>query len=326
MEDKKKKYQALRFGLCYGVYGILGSMALSFAVKESLEHVDYRIVHLLHLYRNETFFCTTTDKNAIVDKIIEAMEDNKRITEEELEVLLQLKELMLECPELDYIESYQRFRTLKVTESPKVIQMENGSMIAADYSYWDNECTLYPNAGGSVKDLTHEGGHLLLGRLSDYPYLSEGIVELIIAEYCRKGLPKGYWANVYYARILCELIPPNVLIQACQKDDSTLILDALTAVSENEKMAKVLLDTIEAYCKKDFSEFPTENDKMQCQQVVLSFASEVKNMKWISKERIQEYLDQIVFLHLDDDTKITFYYNQKMMNFDLTVSKKYIKM
>lgn len=320
------KQQIKRY-LCYGLYGLVGVLGLTIITKETIEHLDFRIIEQLGLYREDEFFESTTDKEAIINKLFEAIEKNKNITEEQALVFVRLKDAIMEHPYVDYSDLYQIFRTLKIKESNEVFSFPNGSVVEASYSRSKNICTFYRLAGGSETNLPHESGHIFLGHLSDYFYLDEGITQLYITEYCGNGIPNDYWVNVYCIRILCELIEPSVLLEAQTLDDSICIIQSLTQMCEDEEISRTLLDTMELYCKKDFKDYPTKEDKEQLKDTINLFLSKCKRLDNHTKEQIQEYINLIEFPHIDMQANPIFYFKQMENDESIPyeISKKYYK-
>lgn len=303
MQKKIKKY------LCYGIYGIIGGVGLTILAKEAIEHLDFRIIEKLGLYREDEFFEVTADPEMIAEKLLQAIEENKNIKDEHAQILIQLKKAIMEHPYIDYSDLYQVLRTLKIKDSNEIMEYSNGSIVRASYSYTENICTLYREAGGGEIHLSHEGGHIFLGHLSDYFYLNEGITELYITEYCRNGIPDGYWVNVYCVRILCELIEPKVLLQAQSLDDSSLIIQALTEVCQDEILSKKLLDVMEIYCEKDFKTYPTKEDKELLENTIDLFLSVSNKIDQNTIERIQNDVEMIKYPHIDMREEPILYFN-----------------
>ncbi len=306
--------KSLRKIVFCSLYATIGSSMLVFLLKQSLPYLDFRWIQQLHLYREDAFFKEAMDQIHKVDKLIEALEENENITEEQLQIMLTFKEGIENHPYLNFADIYQRFRTCKIELSGEGIRAKNGNQMLASYSYTKNIYTIYLNTGGKIVDLKHELGHTILGRLTDYTYLNEGITELYVSEYCNNGNPSMYFSNVNCVRILCELIDPNILLYAQSKNDSVYLIEALTAICKDEALAKLLLDTMENYCKKESLSHLVQEDRENFKNIITLFVSEIHDIDASCVEQIWYYVEQIFIPSFDKRKEMLFYFNSSSLS------------
>ncbi len=195
----------------------------------------------------------------MVQMLYKTLKNNPNIDSKYFESMERLRDFFKNTSVIDYEIIDSKFATLKIEESDDVKIYENGSMVLASYKHWINTITIYPYAGGNEEDISHEMFHMI-GRLDDYHYLNEGITELLDREFCGGDGKKYYPQQVNCVKILCELIPPEVILEAYCSYNVTPIIEALTSLCNDQEATKLLLQEMEYYCEKSAIGTPTYED------------------------------------------------------------------
>lgn len=182
-----------------------------------------------------------------------------------------------------------------------------------------NTIIIYPNAGGSEKDITHEMFHMI-GRLDDYHYLNEGITELLDREFCGEDDEKYYPQQVNCVKLLCELIPPEVILEAYCSYDATPIIEELTPLCNDQKAARLLLQEIEYYCEKSAIGKPTYKDVIRFRTAIYDLIDQQKIVDKNLKQ-IETYLEYIASPSWETDAEPILYWNNSDMNLGFTKRK-----
>lgn len=249
----------------------------------------------------ENYFNQEMNITERTNKLVETMEHNDQITEEEFLIFEQLRGYFEDNSYMDYCDVYQTLVNLDVTYLSEQPTEEENIFVLARYYESIPEIKVYQLGKYFLKDiLPHEYVHIT-GRLFDYPELSEGITELIAREYCSDGQLLAYYPkNVTCIQLLCELINPQIVLEAYSTHNSNLIVEALATNFPSENLsyyAKNLLDHMENYCAN------TQSDDLEF------YKNNLKNivtfyLKTCGIEEISPYFEQ---------------YMNSLMNFDTTV-------
>lgn len=246
----------------------------------------------------------------ITQMLYNILENNIGIDSRYLENMKKLEKFLVQTSTLDYQLLAEKFTTLRIKNSNKVVSLGN-SIILADYDMNQNLITIYPNAGGSEREIPHEFLHVI-GYLSGYHYLNEGISELLNAEYCKNGYSGVYWQNVHCIKILCEFISPKVILEAYCSYDATPIIDSLTNLCRNKNTAESLLREMDSYCEKDMLDTISQKDFYELKSKVLTFLLLTYKNKPIDHgyEQIKQYLDLMAYPNINRDEEPILYFNQ----------------
>lgn len=254
--------------------------------------------------------CFEQSNYDITQMLYDILENNIGIDSQYLANMKKLEKFLVQTTALDYQLLAEKFTTLRIKNSNKVVSLGN-SIILADYDMIRNLITIYPNAGGSEREISHEFLHVI-GYLSGYHYLNEGISDLLNVEYCKNGYPSGYWQNVHCIKILCEFISPKVILDAYCSYDATPIIDSLTNLCGNKNTAESLLRAMDSYCEKDMLDTISEKDFYELKSKVLTFLLLTYKNKPIdhSYEQIKQYLDLMAYPNINRDEEPILYFNQ----------------
>lgn len=312
--------------LSYSNIGFMMCVLLLYIVV--VKEIKFWPASLLGLYREDDFFEHTTDADEISEKLFDALEKNDEITEEQLEILIGMKEYWESNAYIDYPALHQKLYTVITREHCKMdaimAYIPSLNWILASKEIEEKE-KAYGDYNLYELSFNHEAIHMT-GDLNHYYSLGEGITELINTEFFRDGEPiynnntTIYWDHVYCIKILCEMIEPNILLQAYSEYNENLIIEALTEICKDEKKSKKLLDEMEDFLRKDSAAKLTFEDFEQLEKTILDFAEEnVENV--YSVFIISSYLDSIAYKKQILETK--FYFNPEAQLEDIT-RKSYV--
>ena len=202
---------------------------------------------------DQFFFATTIDSEEIVNKLYETLEENETIKPEYLAAIEPLRDYFEDSEDIDFLDFNQKLATLELVESEELNRYRIDDFlyhVRAQYIMSDNRIIFYINEGEPIRDFPHEFVHVT-GHFFDYPWLSEGITELVASEYCFNGKETFYLNGVKCARILCELVSPEIVRESFQKGDSRIIIEKLTSLFGDEIIAKFFLNEMEQISNLD---------------------------------------------------------------------------
>lgn len=266
----------------------------------------------------ENYFNQEIDMAERANKLLEAMEQNDKITEEEFLIFEQLEGYLEDNTYMDYVDVYQTLTNLDVTytlEQPA----DEIVFTLAEYYASVPEIAVYKMGWNRKSEiLPHEYVHMT-GRLFDYPELSEGITELIAREYCTEGKLLGYYPkNVTCVRLLCELIDPQIILEAYSTHNSNLIVEALASNFPSKNLsyfATCLLDQMENYCAStQIDDFEYYKGNLNS---IITFYTKVCGMEQLSPY-FEQYMSYLINYYTTvPNENIRFYFN-----LDTTLSEK----
>lgn len=286
------------------------TLVLLMIIVLGLKEDGTNLIYTTPMYYQELFSEQSTED--IVEMLYKILKNNKNIDPKYFLEVEKLYSFLIHTSVIDYGLLAKKFETLKIKISDEIKQNENGTITLAEYYRKKNMITIYEQAGGSEREFTHEILHMV-GNLKEYPYLTEGITELLNAEYCENGYPYVYWTNVQCAKILCELASPGVVINAYCSFDTTILIQSLTNLCSNQESAVSLLKQMESYCKKDTEERPTKIDFEELQTNIFQFLTQSKVSSTIITQ-ILEYLSLIQYPYIDSTKDPVLYFNYPNRN------------
>ncbi len=258
------------------------------------EDSHFLLFQSCHLYRMDSYFENTQDAELLANKLIEAVEKNSNIQPDELESFYALRQYLEDNTYIDYADVYQRFRTLHIEET-KTRSMLSDRIILAQYFRHQNKCVIYLDGLLRKQDiLPHELIHIT-GELPEYPMLAEGVTELLYQEYCQEGQIRAtYWEPVNCIKMLCEIVDPQIVLQAYSEYNSKPIIDALTNLCGDRILAMNLLEEMNSYCYDNIYADQKEIDRVQrWEQLSTLLTSFVDTYKCDSKDMIDTYMEML---------------------------------
>ncbi len=274
----------------------------------------------------KNYFDQGMDITERANKLVEAMEQNDKITEEEFLIFEQLEGYLEDNIYMDYVDVYQTLTNLDVTytlEQPA----DEIVFTLAEYYASVPEIAVYKMGWNRKSEiLPHEYVHMT-GRLFDYPELSEGITELIAREYCTEGKLLGYYPkNVTCVRLLCELIDPQIILEAYSTHNSNLIVEALVFNFPSKNLsyfATCLLDQMENYCAStQIDDFEYYKGNLNS---IITFYTKVCGMEQLSPY-FEQYMSYLINYYTTvPNENIRFYFNLDTTLLEKEQSQKRLK-
>lgn len=180
------------------------------------------------------------------DLILTAVIDNPNLTEEEKQIIYKLVDIIEDNP---YINKKTAYANLKKLDIKHIDRDKNVSDdINGAYLPINNEINIYVE-DDDYTILLHEIIHCIFTNSSSYSlprYLSEGTTELLVDEYFTETpfVEENYYPyEIAMVKILCEMVGPDVVLEAYSTGDMSIICNKLTEVM-NEDSAKNYLDLL----------------------------------------------------------------------------------
>lgn len=177
--------------------------------------------------------------------VLNAVIENKKLTEEEKKVLYEFDDLLLEDPYLNKESAYKSLRKVKV-----INKSTNNLNIEGKYTFPDNKITMYLKESQSDYEATliHEFIHCIYFTKKTYElpqYFREGMTELLTNEYFT-STPyyehTSYPFEIIVVKQLCNMIGSDKVLEAFSKGDMNLIAQELSRTMSEEESSQFLED------------------------------------------------------------------------------------
>lgn len=177
--------------------------------------------------------------------VLNAVIENKTLTEEEKEVLYEFDDLLLENPYLNKESAYKSLKKVKV-----INKKTNNSNIEGKYIFTNNKLIMYLNEKHYDYEATliHEFIHCIYFTKKTYKlpqYFREGMTELLTNEYFTST---PYYEHTSYpfeiiaVKQLCNMIGSDKVLEAFSKGDMNLIAQELSRTMSEEESRQFLED------------------------------------------------------------------------------------
>lgn len=183
-----------------------------------------------------------------IDEIImNAIENNSNLNSEDLSVAKSLVNYIEDNPYFDYEILYENLSSFSVVHSENYDGGNVASYYSVDYNVIEMLQDSYLSDEWYQKCLRHEIIHAT-GYL-DNLILSEGMTAILEDEY---GEDNSFYIDDYHdhrliAKIFCELITPDKMLEAFSKRDMSIIHDEMLKIYDDEETYQKLMSYLEDY-------------------------------------------------------------------------------
>lgn len=193
----------------------------------------------------------TIDKinNQKIEKIFVDLINNPYLSQNDIEILMNMKEYYLDNSYLDLDDLYKKMMTLRISDKYNVLSnidgkyMENLNMIRI-FKSLDRDT----NKRFSV--LLHEGIHIT-GDLNNR-VLNEGMTSQLEHEYYENEAflgTDGYFKERGCVRVICYLIGSDLMLKAYSQENQKLIDDELIKIYGSREKVNIIYEYMELYCR-----------------------------------------------------------------------------
>lgn len=251
--------------------------------------------------------------------IYEAIDNNSNISNTDKKIIENIDEYAMDSDYIDYGELYKDLSTVRIYDFDKYIVNGNLTTIAS-YDETNNIINRYGNDTSRRRsDTLHEFIHST-GRFESR-FLNEGMTAIIEREYYENNNPnEAYTRNVNTIRLLCELVGPDIVLEAFNTRNDDLLYNELAKIYGDYDYAKNTinkLDEIEKYIRYcDNNLFKWE----VCGKLTKGLSSYIENSNNKDQINLNYYLESIVY---DYDVNEIYYFNtEKNKNLDLKLDDK----
>ncbi len=198
-----------------------------------------------------------------VDFLMQAFEENPYFTDSYMEAPYALKNYLNSNPYCDYEELYKIYSNLILVYDFQRDVIRGDHCVAADCDCDHGIIIMYEDNDLMVFHLEHELIHFT-GFLDNLA-LNEGLTTLFQMEYINHDfIPNAYYDHVLLAKIFCELISPDKMLEAYSKQDMSIIEKEMLKINSNSNDYIELMNAMQEYAV-DFK-LGIENDFIQKHQ------------------------------------------------------------
>ena len=255
-QEKANWIQKFRFGFSMALLGINATFAINNLSlhldniekdqakyqlqSDKIGNRDLYIEGLDNPFENDITF---TSADAATNVLLGAFGLNPLIEDEDRRVASSLRQYLMENPYLDYEALYDDFASFAIIDSNE----KNGNISASNFDdyimVYDRENQDSVMYSETLKhELVHRTGHLSI------PMLNEGMTSLLTYEYlCDLKYTDAYYDETIMARIFCELITPEKMLEAYSQDDMNIIKNELLKLNPSEEYYGQLMDLMNNY-------------------------------------------------------------------------------
>lgn len=179
--------------------------------------------------------------------IMNAIENNPNLNSEDLSVAKSLVNYIEDNPYFDYEKLYDNLSSFSVVHSENYDNGNVASYYSIDYNVIEMLQDSYLSDEWYQKCLRHEIIHAT-GYL-DNSILTEGMTSILEDEY---GGNNSFYVDDYHdhrliAKIFCELITPDKMLEAFSKRDMSIIHDEMLKIYDDEETYQKLMNYLEWY-------------------------------------------------------------------------------
>lgn len=187
--------------------------------------------------------------------LLNAVYENKDLSDEEKRIFYTLVELIEETPQLDKETTYNTLQTIRYSYRPR--PANTNEKIQARYNEFKNEIEFF-NLDSSYYISSHESIHGIFRSTKIWDtlptFLCEGVTELLNREYLGTDPFSPYSSDFYdntsivylpeitAVKLLCELVGPEAMLTAYSNDNVNVLYDALADAYKDKKEAKKLVN------------------------------------------------------------------------------------
>ncbi len=265
------------------------------------------------LYESQIEICNPLDDENIENLtdediksyINEAIDNNQNISNMDKNIIKTIDKYAMDSDYIDYEELYIDLNTLKIYDFDEYI-IDGNITVGASYNKPNNLIKMYYNESLSRKtSIQHELIHSTGSFESNF--LNEGMTAILQREYYENNENvEGYTRNVNAIRLLCELIGPDIVLEAFNTENDDLLYNELAKIYGDYDYAKNAvnkLDEIEKYVKY------CDNESMvyeACKGLTKELSLYIENSDNKDQIKLNYYLNSIIY---GNDANEVYYFN-----------------
>ena len=181
----------------------------------------------------------------MINKVFDNLLNNPYLVDDEIEIIMKLKQYYFENPYIDYQKLYSEFAEYDI----RYKYMIGDKSVAGSTSDDSRIINCYPNCYNGIDKedvIIHEVVHKS-GSFSNR-ILNEGMTSLIVAEYFDLGLVKNsYDREVSVTKVFCELLGSDYMLEAYTTHNDIMIDDGLYNIYENYEVIDEIYNLMSMY-------------------------------------------------------------------------------